>query len=105
MSGELTPSSLPEVEGLLLSGCKKVFNRMAEIDQGLRGKGYPQSVQRRSIEDKYNQMKEFIERRIRSEIEMWQPKRWYEGWYERNKFLVWLIGTLLALTGLIVKLL
>lgn len=61
---------LPEVEGLLLSSCKKVFNRMAEIDQCLRGKGYPQSVQRRSIEDKYNQMKEFIERRIRAEIEM-----------------------------------
>jgi hypothetical protein len=62
---------LPEVEGLLLSSCKKVFNRMAEIDQRLRGKGYPQSVQRRSIEDKYNRMKEFIQIRIRAEIEMW----------------------------------
>jgi hypothetical protein len=65
---------LPELEGLLLSSCKKVFNRMAEIDQRLRGKGFPQSVRQRSIEDKYSRMKEFIERRIRAEIEMWQPK-------------------------------
>jgi hypothetical protein len=64
---------LPEVEGLLLSSCKKVFNRMAEIDQGLRGKGFPERVQRRSIGDKYNRMKEFIETRIRAEIEMWRP--------------------------------
>jgi len=64
---------LLEVEGLLLSSCKIVFNRMAEIDQRLRGKGYPQSVQRRPIDDKYNRMKEFIEIRIRAEMEMWRP--------------------------------
>jgi len=62
---------LPEVEGLLLSNCKKVFNRMAEIDQRLRGKGYPQSVQRRPIDDKYSRMEKFIQIRIKAEIEMW----------------------------------
>lgn len=94
---------LPEVEGLLLSSCKKIFNRMAEIDQGLRGKGYPKSVQRRSVDDKYNQMKAFVEARIQAEIEMWRPKHWHEGWYETNKFWVWLIGTMLTLVGLLVK--
>jgi len=103
---------LSEVEGLLLSSCKKVFNRMADIDQRLHGKGYPRSVPLRAIEDKYEPMKEFIERRIRAEIEIWRPKRRHEGWYERNKFLVWLIGTIVgvgslivAVVGLIVKLL
>ena len=64
---------LLEVEGMLLSGSKKVFTRMAQIDQRLRGKGYPQSVQLRPIDDKYDHMKEFIEIRIRAEIEMWRP--------------------------------
>ena len=64
---------LLEVEGMLLSGCKKVFTRMAQIDQRLLGKGYPKSVPLRPIEDKYNPIKEFIETRIRAEIEMWRP--------------------------------
>jgi hypothetical protein len=45
---------------------------MGEIDQRLRGKGFQERVQRRSIEDKYDRMKEFIETRIRAEIEMWR---------------------------------
>jgi hypothetical protein len=88
---------LPEVEGLLLSDCKKVFNRMAEIDQRLRGKGFPNRVQRRSIEDKYNPIKKFIETRIRAELDMWRPRPFYEVWYEKNKFLVWLIGIIVTI--------
>lgn len=94
---------LPEIQGLLLSACRKVFARMARIDQRLLGRGFPENVPCRPIENEYNGMKEFIEKHIRAEHEMWRPKRRYEDWYERNKFWVWLLGTLVAIAGLVAK--
>lgn len=92
---------LPEVQGLLLSACRKIFARMAQIDQRLLGKGFPQSVPLRPIENEYQSMKEFIDKHVQAELEMWRPKRWYEKWYEKNKFWVQVLGVLLAIAGLV----
>ena len=62
---------LPEVQGLLLSATAKIFQRMAEIDQRLRGKGFPQNVGRRSVEQEVAAVREFIEKHVRAELEMW----------------------------------
>lgn len=94
---------LPEVQGLLLSASRKVLARMAQTDQRLLGKGYPQSVPLRPIENEVASVREFIEKHVRAELEMWLPKAWYEEWYERNKFWVWVVGTLLAAAALGVK--
>ena len=94
---------LPEVQGLLSSSCGKVFARMAQTDQRLLGKGYPQSVPLRSVEREVASMKEFIEKHVRAELEMWNPKSWYEEWYERNKFWVWAVGMVVAVAGLAAK--
>ena len=76
---------------------------MAQTDQRLLGKGDPQSVPLRPVEREVANMKDFIEKHVRAELEMWKPKAWYEEWYERTKFLVWVVGTLVAAAGLAAK--
>lgn len=96
---------LPELQGLLSSGFRKVYERMADVDRRLRGKGFPNSVALRSVEPEIQRMDKFLDERIMAEIEMWKPKPWFEAWHERNKFWVWLIGVFLAVMGILAKLL
>ena len=96
-------SLLPEVEELLFSGVRKTFGEMAKTDQRLRGRGFPEKIPLRSIENEYKRMKSFIEVRIKSELEMWNPKSKLEAWYEKNKFVVWLVGIVVAIVGLYAK--
>lgn len=94
---------LPEVQGLLIAAVVKVFRQMAEIDRRLRGNGFPEKVSLRSTESEVNRLREFIEERIRSELAMWKPKWRVEEWYERNKFLAWLVGIIVTVAGLAMK--
>jgi hypothetical protein len=100
---------LPEVQSLLRSGSRKVFSRMAQIDQRLMGNGYPKNVPLRRVEQEVQSMDQFVDERIRAELAMWKSlpnqKSKLERWYEKNKFWVWLIGTLIAIASLCVKLL
>lgn len=96
---------LPELQGLISSGFKKIYARMADVDRRLRGKGYPENVALRSVELEIQRMDKFLDERIMAEIEMWRPKPWLEAWHERNKFWVWLIGVVLAVAGMLAKLL
>ena len=95
---------LLEVEGLLIAGQYKVFAEMAEIDQRLRGKGFPHSVPVRSIDQETESVKAWIKEFVRSEIAMCQPRPWFETFYERNKFWIkfagWLLTTLVAVGAL-----
>ncbi len=88
---------LPEVQGLLSAGFRKVYARMADVDRRLRGKGFPDNVEPKSIEREIQAMEQFLDERIRAELAMWKPKSRLEGWYERNKFWVWIIGILLSI--------
>lgn len=90
---------LPEVEGLLLSASNKIFYEMAKIDRNLRGNGYPANVNLRSTKAEFDRISEFISIRVKSELLMWKPKRFYEEWYEKNKFLTWVVGIFVALLG------
>jgi hypothetical protein len=65
---------LPELQGLLSAGFQKVYGQMADVDRRLRGKGYPQNVSLRPIDQELRAMEQFLDERIRSEIEMWKPK-------------------------------
>lgn len=100
---------LPEVEGLLLSSTRKVLDRMTDIDQRLRGNGFPENVRPRSTEREFDRMRQFISVRASSELAMWKPKSSIEDWYERNKFIVLIFttifgsGTLFAVANLILK--
>ena len=82
-----------------------IYGYMADVDRRLRGKGYPESVELRSVENEIHRMNRFLEERILAEIEMWHPKPWHQEWYERNKFWVWLIGAIVSVGGIVAKIL
>jgi hypothetical protein len=47
----------------LLSGIiYKTYNRMAEIDQRLRGKGYPKSAERKDVSEQIEKMSNYLQR-------------------------------------------
>lgn len=92
---------LPELRDLLSSGIREVYTRMADVDQRLRGKVYPYKVEPISIEGKAKATNQFLDERILAEVAMWKPKPRLEVWYGRNKFWIWLIGTLLGIASII----
>lgn len=91
---------LSEIQELLIATSQRVLQKMAEIDQRLRGWGNIEKVELRPIDDEANRLREFVEERILCELAMWKPKWRFEKWYEGNKFLVWLVGIIVALGSL-----
>lgn len=92
---------LREVQELLSVSCLEVYNRMADIDRRLRGKGFPDDVPPRSIEREVHSMNQFIDDHIKSELAMWKPEPRLEKWFARNKFWAWAIGTIIALAAFV----
>jgi hypothetical protein len=86
--------TLTEAEGLLVSYTRKTYQRMAEIDQRLRGKGYPKSVNIQKTDRYETPMIEFIKGSVSDELKTYRPKSRFEQFYQNNKFLVWLVGIL-----------
>jgi hypothetical protein len=96
---------LAELNGLLKSGFHKVYERMAEIDQRLRGGGNPNSVRRRPTENEFARMSEFVDAHIQAELLMWKSHPTVEQWFARNKFWVWAITIAATIGAAILKLL
>jgi hypothetical protein len=94
---------LPEVQAFLVSSVHKIFDAMSDVDQRLLGHGFPDSIPRRSVDSEINRLSDFIGQHIKSELDMWKPKSRIEELYEKNKFLTWVVGTLIALGGLATK--
>jgi hypothetical protein len=59
---------LLEVQGQLYSLCHRTFDRMANIDQRLRGAGFPAKVPLRNTDKELAQMRQFIDKRIDAEF-------------------------------------
>jgi hypothetical protein len=95
---------LPELQNLLSSGCRRVYVSMADVDRRLRGRGFPDKVELRSVDREVSAIAQFIEERIRAELAMWKSKPRVELWYERNKFWVWAIGIAVTVLGLVLGL-
>jgi hypothetical protein len=51
----------------------EIFNRMAAIDQRLRGKGFPESVQKNNVQHRIDSNYEIIKGLVNAEIECAQP--------------------------------
>lgn len=88
---------LPEVHKLLSAGCRRAYVSMADVDRRLRGKGFPEKVELKSIDQEVSVMAQFIDERVRAELAMWKRKSRVELWYEENKFLVWAIGIVVSI--------
>ena len=65
---------LPELQALLSAGCRRIYTSMADVDRRLRGRGYPDKVALKSIESEVTGMTQFIEERVRAELEMWSTR-------------------------------
>lgn len=61
---------LPELQGLLSAGFRKVYVLMADVDRRLRGRGFPGRVALRPIDQDFRAINQFLEERIRAESQM-----------------------------------
>lgn len=88
---ELSQAALDETVGLLRELARKVYERMAEVDQRLRGKGDPNIVQRLPVQDKIKSLnadidvyigaaKKLLSRSLRSS---WLNKVFKTSWLAR----------------------
>lgn len=93
---------LKEAGSQLQLGCSRIYNRMADIDQKLRGEGFPDSVSKKNVTHEIDRMMDFIFTRLDSENGL-PEKKTVNTWYEQNKFWVWIIGITLSVLGLIAK--
>lgn len=96
---------LLELKDLLLAGCRQVYANMADVDRRLRGKGFPDKVELRSVNYEYSSMGNFIEEHIRAELAMYKTRSFIEVWYARNPSLVWLIGIVVGVAGVLATIL
>lgn len=90
---------LGEIRNILRSGCKRVYDRMADIDRNLRGMGFPDKVRRRPIDREFNVMTEFIDTHVNAELAMWKQRSAIESWISRNKTLLGVMATIAAILG------
>lgn len=99
---------LLETQGLLNSYVRKAYERMADIDRRLRGGGFPQSVPPRDTTNEQETMRQFIEARISGELRAVQPSpapRWkaVNLWFKEHPLFGFLVGTAIAILGLLSK--
>jgi len=95
---------LDETAFLLKTGIKRAYHRMSEIDQRLRGRGYPDSVSRYNPEGEVAFFEAFVEERMSAELAL-TPKRnkTLNAFYEEQKFWFWFIGIVVAIIGVLIK--
>jgi hypothetical protein len=92
---------LLETADLLKILVRKTYNLMADIDQRLRGQGYPQTVAKRHVNGEIEEMDRFIDTRVQSEISMHKPPSKSINFYHEHPYLFWSISTLVGLLSLI----
>lgn len=105
---------LEETASLLKAGIAHIYERMVDIDQKLRGKGYPNSVPKYGPRAEIEASKAFVDERMSAEHAL-VPKnktpsaqkgtRTFNTIYEEQKFWFWLIGMSVAVAGLLLKIL
>ena len=88
---------LEMIESRLKMQIQKTYTRMSEIDQRIRGEGFPERVQRRDVSDKVDSMYSFLEDHIRSAKQMYDRGFSLNKLYQDHPFWFWLIGIVVAL--------
>ncbi len=97
---------LLETAELLKILIRKTYDVMADVDRRLRGGGFPRSVEKRNVDAEIAEMFRFIDARVQSEIIMHdtQPKiKNLNEFYHKYQFLLWLIGILISIVGIVLK--
>lgn len=88
-----------------LDGCiSKVYNRMAKIDQNLRGKGYPKSVNRKDVSQEVDKMISYLQEQQKSRIKIANlqfSQIQKEKSHQKTSMLIMKWGLIIAILGLI----
>jgi hypothetical protein len=91
---------LREVQGQLHGLCRRAFDRMASIDQRLRGGGFPDKVQLRNTDKELARMHQFIDKRVDGELRAIPaaPSAFarLNSWYTEHPLVVRAIGPVIA---------
>lgn len=95
---------LEETALFLKVGVNGVYQRMSDIDQRLRGKGYPNSLPKYDPSGKLAVSNAFIEERLSAELALTPKKRkTLNTFYEEQKFWFWFIGIVVGVAGVLLK--
>ena len=75
---------------------QKTYTRMSEIDQRIRGEGFPERVQRHDVSDKVDSMYTFLEDHVCSAAQLYDRGFSFNRLYQEHPFWFWLIGIVAA---------
>lgn len=93
---------LEMIESSLKMQIQNIYTRMSEIDQRIRGKGYPGQVQRRDVSDKVNSMYTFLEEHFCSAKQLYDQGFSFNKFYQDHPFWFWLIGILAGILAAVI---
>lgn len=95
---------LKETSDLLKKLVLKAYNSMADVDQRLRGNGYPNKVNKKDVSIKISLMTKIIDERVKSELSIWKNPSKLTKIYHNHPFLFWLIGIVIGIIGIVITL-
>jgi hypothetical protein len=81
---------LPEVQELLNTACRRVYQRMSDIDIRQTTREEPEDAFRRPIDHYLQVMSSFIDTIVKSELAMWRQQSKLQKWYSENQFWIWI---------------
>jgi len=90
--GERLIEPLWETAYLLKILVRKTYDLMSDVDQRLRGHGYPQSVPKRGVDGEIAMMDRFIDARVQSELAMYRTPSKLKDFYHEHPCLFWFIA-------------
>ncbi len=97
--GESLREPLLETAKLLKIMLRKTYNLMADVDQRLRGGGYPQNVEKRKVDVEIAEMDRFIDVRVQSEVAMCKTAWKINVFYKNQPFLFWFITIIVSIVS------
>ena len=97
---------LEETASLLKARIRHIYRRMVDIDQRLRGQGFPNAVPKYDAKAEIEESEAFIAERLSAEIALVPRKRKnLNTIYEEQKFWFWSVGFAVTVVGLLLKIL
>lgn len=95
---------LEETAFFLKAGILRIYQRMSDIDQRLRGKGYPNSVPRHDLRSQAAVSTAFVEERLSAELALMpRERKTLNTIFEHQRFWFWFIGIIIAVVGVLLK--
>jgi len=102
-NGIKTASPLDDAAAQLRMKVESSLKKMVDIDRRLRGKGYPDSVKPYNPSKERAQTLDFLKERIEAEKLLFPKKSRLNQFYEEQKFWIWIIGLLVAISAIVVQ--